>query len=68
MVMISVAAMVASVIGDGIPDCSASNAAHDRPDRTANDSPGNRAPDRASDKAVLVGKNDLGRRAQKDRR
>ena len=55
-----VAAMIVSVIGDGVSDCRAPDAAHDRADRTANNSPGNRAPDRSSDQAVLVGKGNLG--------
>ena len=42
--VIGVAAMIASVIGHGIPDCRAPDTAHDRADRTANNSPGNRAP------------------------
>src|SRR5208337_3207423 len=58
--VIGVAAMVASVIGHGIPDCRAADTADDCPDRTANNSPGNRAPDRTSDQAVLVGKCKLG--------
>jgi len=58
--VIGVPTMVASVIGDGVSDCSASYSAYDRPDRTANNSPGNRAPDRASDQAVLVGKGNFG--------
>jgi hypothetical protein len=60
VVMIGVAAMIASVIGDGIPDCRTADAADNCPDRAADNSPGNRAPDRASDQAVLVGKGDLG--------
>jgi hypothetical protein len=55
-----VAAMMVSVIGDGVSDCRAPDAAHDRADRTANNSSGNRAPDRSSDQAVLVGKGNLG--------
>jgi hypothetical protein len=49
IVMIGVAATVASVIGDGVSDCRAAHAAHDRADRTTNNSSGDRAADRASD-------------------
>jgi len=58
--VIGVAAMIASVIGHGIPDCRAPDTAHDRADRTPNNSPGDRAADRASYQAVLVGQGNLG--------
>jgi hypothetical protein len=47
------------VIGHGVSDRRASDAAHDRTDRTADDSPGNSTADRASDQTVLVGKGNL---------
>ena len=53
---IGVAAMIVSVIGDGIPNRRASDAAHDRADRAADNGPGDRAANRASDEAVLIGK------------
>jgi hypothetical protein len=56
--MIGVAAMV-PVIGHGVSDRRAADAAHDRTDRTADDSPGNSTADRASDQTVLVGKGNL---------
>lgn len=58
--VIGVAAMVVSVIGDGVSDCRAPDAADDGPDWTADDSPGDRAPDRAGDKTILVGQGNLG--------
>ena len=57
--MIGVAAVVMPVIGHGVSDCRAPDAAHNRADRTADNSPGNRAPDRASDQTVFVGKGNL---------
>jgi len=59
VVVIGVAAMVMPVIGHGVSDCRAPDAAHDRADRTADNSPGNCAADRASDQTVLVGKGNL---------
>ena len=57
---IGVAAMVVSVIGDGISNRRASNAAHDRADRAADDGPGNCAANSACDQAVLIGKGHRG--------
>jgi hypothetical protein len=47
--VIGVAAMVASVIGHWVSDCRAPDASYDGSDRPANNSPGNRAADPASD-------------------
>ena len=57
--VIGVAAVVAPVIGHGVADCRASDAAHDRADRTANNSPGDSAPDTSSDRAAFVSKDKL---------
>jgi hypothetical protein len=57
--VISVTAMIAPVIGHRVSDCRAPDATHDRADRTANNSPGNSAPDRSGDRAAFVGKGDL---------
>jgi hypothetical protein len=59
VVVISVAAMIVPVIGHGVSDCRAPDAADDRANRTANNSPGDCTADRASDQSVLVGKNNL---------
>ena len=57
--VISVAAMIAPVIGHRVSDCRAPDATHDRADRTANNSPGNSAPNPSGDRAAFVGKGDL---------
>ena len=57
--VISVAAMIVPVIGHRISDCRAPNPTHDRADRTANNSPGDSAPDPSSDRAAFVGKGNL---------
>jgi hypothetical protein len=62
--VISVAAMIASMIGHGISDCRTTNPTHDRANRTANNSPGNSSPDPSSDRAAFVGKGDLRRGAE----
>jgi hypothetical protein len=59
VVVISVAAMIVPVIGHGVSDCRAPDAADDRANRTANNSPGDCTADRASDQTVFVGKNHL---------
>jgi hypothetical protein len=56
--MIGVAAMV-PVIGHGVSDRRAPDAADDRANRTANDSPGDSTADRASHQTVFVGKGNL---------
>ena len=66
VVMIGVAATIAAVVGDGVSDRRTPYTTHDRSDRTADNRPGNRAPDSAGDQAVLVGKSDLGRRAKQN--
>ena len=57
--VISVAAMIAPVIGHRVSDCRTPDATHDRADRTANNSPGNSAPNPSGDRAAFVGKGDL---------
>jgi hypothetical protein len=57
--VISVAAMIAPVIGHRVSDCRAPDATHDRADRTANNSPGDSAPDPSGDCAAFVGKGNL---------
>jgi hypothetical protein len=57
--VISVAAMIAPVIGHRVSNCRASDATHDCADRTADDSPGDSAPDTSGDRAAFVGKGDL---------
>ena len=57
--VISVAAMIAPVIGHRVSDCRAPDATHDRADRTANNSPGDSAPDPSGDRAAFVGKGNL---------
>jgi hypothetical protein len=57
--VISVAAMIAPVIGHRVSDCSAPDATHNRADRTANNSPGHSAPDASGDRAAFVGKGNL---------
>ena len=57
--VISVAAMIAPVIGHRVSDCRAPDATHDRADRTANNSPGDSAPDTSGDRAAFVGKGNL---------
>jgi hypothetical protein len=56
---VGVVATVVSVIGDGVSDCRATDAADDGPDWTADDGPDPRAPDRAGDQAALVGQGNL---------
>jgi len=60
-----VAVAVVVVIGPGITDRRASDAAHDRPDRAANDRSGDSAANCASDRAVLIGETQLGRDQEK---
>ena len=57
--VISVAAMIAPMIGHRVSNCRAPDATHDRADRTANNSPGDGAPDTSSDCAAFVGKRNL---------
>jgi hypothetical protein len=57
--VISVAAMIAPVIGHRISNCCAPNPTHDRADRTANNSTGDGAPNPSSDRAAFVGKGNL---------
>jgi hypothetical protein len=57
--VVSVAAVIAPMIGHGISDCRAPNATHDRADRTANNSPGDSAPDTSSNRAAFVSKDKL---------
>jgi hypothetical protein len=57
--VISVAAMIASMIGHGISDCRTTNPTRDRTNRTANNSPGNSSADPPSDRAAFVGKGNL---------
>jgi hypothetical protein len=57
--VISVAAMIASMIGHGISDCRTANPTHNRTNRTANNSPGNSSADPSSDRAAFVGKGNL---------
>jgi hypothetical protein len=57
--VISVAAMIVPVIGHGVSDCRAPDAADDRANRTANNGPGDCTADRARDQSGLVGKNNL---------
>jgi hypothetical protein len=57
--LLIVAAVIAPMIGHGISDCRAPNATHDRADRTANNSPGDSAPDTSSDRAAFVSKDIL---------
>jgi len=57
--VISVATMIVPVIGHGVSDCCAPDAAHDRADWTANNSPGNSAPNPSSNRAVFVSKGNL---------
>jgi hypothetical protein len=57
--VISVAAMIAPVIGHGVSNCRAPDATDDRADRTADNSPGDSAPDTSSDRAAFVGKGNL---------
>jgi hypothetical protein len=57
--VISVAAMIAPMIGHRVSNCRAPDATHDRADRTADNSPGDGAPDTSSDRAAFVGKRNL---------
>jgi hypothetical protein len=57
--VISVAAMVGPMIGHRVSNCRAPDATHDRADRTANNGPGDGAPDTSSDRAAFVGKRNL---------
>jgi hypothetical protein len=57
--VISVAAMIAPVIGHRVSNCRAPDATHDRADRTADNSPGHSAPNTSSDGAAFVGKGNL---------
>ena len=57
--VISVAAMIAPVIGHRVSDCRAPDATHDRADRTADNSPGDSAPDASRDRAAFVSKGKL---------
>jgi hypothetical protein len=50
-----VSVMIVPVVGHGVSDCCASDTAHDRADRTANNSSGDGAPDPSSDRTVFVG-------------
>jgi hypothetical protein len=59
VVVIGVAAMIVPVIGHGVSDGRAANAAHDRADRTADNSPGDCTADRAGHQTVFVGKGNL---------
>jgi hypothetical protein len=52
--VVSVAAMIAPMIGHGISDCRAPDTTHDRADRTADNSPGDSAPDTSGDRAAFV--------------
>jgi hypothetical protein len=57
--VISVAAMIVPVIGHRVSDRRAPDATHDRADRTANNSPGDSAPDTPCDRAAFVSKGKL---------
>jgi hypothetical protein len=57
--VISVAAMIAPVIGHRVSNCRAPDPTDDRADRTADNSPGDGAPDTSSDRAAFVGKGNL---------
>jgi hypothetical protein len=57
--VVSVAAMIAPMIGHRVSDCRAPDAAHDRADRTADNSSGDSAPDTSGDRAAFVSKGKL---------
>jgi hypothetical protein len=57
--VVSVAAMIAPVICHRVSDRRAPDATHDRADRTANNSPGDSAPDTSGDRAAFVSKGKL---------
>ena len=57
--VISVAAMVVPVIGHGVSDCGSPDAANHRAHRTPNNSPGDSAADRSSNRAAFIGKSNL---------
>ena len=52
--VISVAAMIAPVIGHRVSNCRAPDDPDDRADRTADNSPGDSAPDTSGDRAAFV--------------
>jgi hypothetical protein len=57
--VISVAAMIAPVIGHRVSNCRAPDATDDRADRTADNSSSDSTPDTSSDRAAFVGKGNL---------
>jgi hypothetical protein len=57
--VISIAAMVVPVVGHRVSDCRATDAAHDRADRPADNGPGDGATDCSSNRAAFVSKGNL---------
>ena len=51
--------MIVPVIGHGVSDYGSPHAAHDRTNWTPNNSPGDSAADRSSNRAAFVGKSNL---------
>jgi cell division septation protein DedD len=63
-----IAVAIAVVVRPGISDGRASHAAHDSADRAPDNRSRDSTPDRAGDRAVLIGKAHLRRRQEKRRR